>query len=125
MGWDGIDQIDQLSADLRALPEHARSDARQVIKRGAVNVKRQLVSEMQTSPSFRGVASAISFDMEERAGSVEAVIGPTKGAPGSLANIAYWGSSRGGGTVPEPMGALQSEAPATARHLLDLIADHL
>lgn len=125
MGWDGIDQIDQLSADLRALPEHARSDARQVIKRGAVSVKRQLVSEMQTSPSFRGVASAISFDMEERAGSVEAVIGPTKGAPGSLANIAYWGGSRGGGTVPEPMGALQAEAPATARHLLDLIADHL
>lgn len=125
MGWDGIDQIDQLSADLRALPEHARSDARQVIKRAAVNVKRQLVSEMQTSPSFRGVASAISFDMEERAGSVEAVIGPTKGAPGSLANIAYFGSSRGGGTVPEPMGALQAEAPATARHLLDLIADHL
>lgn len=125
MGWDGIDQIDQLSADLRALPEHARSDARQVINRGAVNVKRQLVSEMQTSPSFRGVASAISFDMEERAGSVEAVIGPVKGSPGSLANIAYWGGSRGGGTVPEPMGALQAEVPTTAQYLLDLVARHL
>lgn len=125
MGWDGIDQIDQLSADLRALPEHARSDARQVIKRGAVNVKRQLVSEMQTSPSFRGVASAISFDMEERAGSVEAVIGPTKGAPGSLANIAYWGGSRGGGTVPDPKGALDAEAPVASAYLLDLLARHL
>lgn len=125
MGWEGIDQIDQLSADLRALPEHARSDARQVIKRGAVNVKRQLVSEMQTSPSFRGVASAISFDMEERAGSVEAVIGPTKGAPGSLANIAIFGTSRGGGTVPDPRGALDAEAPVASGYLLDLLARHL
>ena len=80
---------------------------------------------MASSRHFGQVASAISYDLQDRAGSVEAVIGPTKGSPGSLGNIAYFGTSRGGGTVPDPMGALEKEAPSTAEHLLALLASHL
>ena len=47
---------------------------------------------------------------------VSAVIGPEKGAPGSLANVAYFGTSRGGGTVADPEDALQEEADAFVEH---------
>ncbi len=124
MGWE-IQGLTELVADLRGLPEHARADARQIISRGAVNIKRQLQTEMGSSRHFGQVASAISYDLLDRAGSVEAVVGPTKGSPGSLANIAYFGTSRGGGTVPDPRGALEAEAPEAAKHLLDLLARHL
>lgn len=124
MGWDASG-LDEFVADLHALPEHARSDARKVIVKGAVNIKRQLVAEMGASQHFGQVARSISYEIEDREGSVGVVIGPTKGSPGSLANIAYFGTSRGGGTVPDPRGALEAEAPTASRYLLDLIAKHL
>ena len=125
MGWDGADKIGALAADLRALPEHVRGDARKVLAKAGVNIKRQLQAEMSTSEHFGQVATAISYEIEERAGSIELVAGPTKGSPGSLANIAYFGGSRGGGTVPEPRGALDAEAPVASAYLLDLVAKHL
>jgi hypothetical protein len=86
-----------------------------IIERGANNVKRQLRREMSASRHFKGVARAITYDMRTAGafggGIVEAEIGPEAGSPGSLANIAYFGSSRGGGTVPDPEGALEAEAP--------------
>lgn len=124
MGWD-ISGLAEFIADLRELPEHARGDARQVLSKAGVNIKRQLVAEMSSSRSFGQVASAISYEIHDRAGSIELVAGPTKGSPGSLANIAYWGGSRGGGTVPDPRGALDAEAPVAAEYLLDLLARHL
>lgn len=124
MGWD-ISGLTEFVADLRALPEHARGDARQVLSKAGVNIKRQLVAEMGASRHFGQVASAISYEIQERAGSVELVAGPTKGSPGSLANIAYFGTSRGGGTVPDPRGALDAETPTASSYLLDLLARHL
>lgn len=125
MGWTGTDQIHRFAADLRALPEYARGDARQVLSKAGVNIKRQLVAEMSASGSFGAVARSISYEIEDRAGSIELVAGPTKGSPGSLANIAYFGSSRGGGTVPDPRGALDAETPVAAAYLLELLASHL
>lgn len=124
MGWD-ISGLTEFVADLRALPEHARGDARQVLAKAGVNIKRQLVAEMGASRHFGQVASAISYEIQERAGSIELVAGPTKGSPGSLANIAYFGTSRGGGTVPDPRGALDAETPTASSYLLDLLAGHL
>ena len=54
------------------------------------------------------------YEIQDRAGSIELVAGPTKGSPGSLANIAYFGTSRGGGTVPDPRGALDAETPTAS-----------
>lgn len=84
-----------------------------VVTRGAVNVKNQLRAEMGASRHFRGAAADIDFDLTETASGVEAEIGPHSGPgnPGALANIAYFGTSRGGGTVPDPEGALEAEVP--------------
>ena len=125
MGWEGTAQVDAFAADLRALPEHARGDGRQVLAKAGVNIKQQLQAEMSASEHFGQVSTAISYEIEERAGSIELVVGPTKGSPGSLANVAYFGTSRGGGTVPDPRGALDAEAPVASAYLLDLVAKHL
>lgn len=125
MGWEGTEAFRRFAADLHALPEHARGDARQVLAKAGVKIKTQLRAEMAASRHFGQVASAISYEIEDRAGSIELVAGPTKGSPGSLANIAYFGTSRGGGTVPDPRGALDAEAPVASAYLLELLARHL
>lgn len=95
-------------------------DVRQVVSKGALNVKNQLRAEAQASKHFRGFASGITYEMRGNAHYSEALIGPEKGKPGSLANIAYFGTSRGGGTVPDPMLALEAEAPGFEQALADL-----
>lgn len=96
-----------------------------VIEKAALNIKKQLQAEARKSRHFRQIGSAISYDIKVRGASsgaeVEAEIGPEKGSPGSLANIAYFGTSRGGGTVPDPRGALDAEAPNVERFLGELL----
>lgn len=106
-------QLDGLARDLLRAGAQIERDAEPVIERGALNIKNQLREEMSSSFWFQGTASAITYERD----GLEAEIGPEKGAPGSLANIAYFGSSRGGGTVPDPIGALEAEAPSVARWL--------
>ena len=120
MGIISIDtsEVRALAADLRQVDSRLARHVVPVLRKGAVNVKNQLVKEAEESTHFRGFAPAISFDEGSFAGfgggEFKVDIGPTKGAPGSLANIAYFGTSRGGGTVPDPMGALEAEAPGFA-----------
>lgn len=111
-------ELRALSADLTAASKAVQAKAYGVVSRGATQIKAQMRMEMYASKSFRGIGSSISYDLVGVAlgggsGAIEAVIGPESGAgsPGNLANIAYFGSSRGGGTVPDPVGALNAELP--------------
>lgn len=108
----------ELAADLSSVSSRMRPDIASVVKKGATNIKNDLVTQMRSSTHFKGVAPGISYDMVD---DFEAEIGPTKGSPGSLANIAYFGSSRaGGGTVEAPEAALEREASAFESHLADI-----
>lgn len=120
---EGFDttEWDEFIVDLGAWPEYTRRASRAVIEHGAFNVTSQLRTEMRASEHFGQIAAAISYDIIDRATAIEALIGPVKGSPGSLANIAYFGTSRGGGTVPEPYEALLAEIPATASYLADQV----
>ena len=120
-GFDSS-EVRRFAADLRQLPSVARRDVRAVLEKGANNIKNQLRAEMLGSTHFGQIAPAISYDILERAGGVEAEIGPVKGSPGSLANIAYFGTSRGGGTVADPEGALTAEVPSVVRHIEEVIS---
>lgn len=109
----------ELAADLSSVDSRLRPNIASVIKKGATNIKNDLMSQMRSSTHFRPVGSGISYDMVD---DFEAEIGPTKGSPGSLANIAYFGSSRraGGATVENPEAALTREAPAFEEHMADI-----
>ena len=102
-------------------------EVKAVVERGALNIKKQLVAEMQRSPHFKGVARGISYDMRTvggfGGGVIEAEIGPESSGPGALANVAYFGTSRGGGTVPDPSGALEAESRRFEDALLKIIGE--
>lgn len=113
-----------LGVDFGRLADAAVSRARPVIERAALNIKRQMSAEMAASQAFHGTARSVSYDMRSLAGGIKAEIGPDKNRRGSLANVAYFGGSRGGGgTVPDPLLALLAEEPALLRYLGDVIEE--
>lgn len=98
-------------------------EARQVVSKGALNIKNDMQDQVRKSTHFSGggVAESISYDMRDGGGFVEAEIGPRKGGPGDLLNIAYFGTPRGGGTVEDPSKALEREAPRFDKAIADLM----
>lgn len=68
------------------------------VKKGAQNVKNDLREDLSSSgnKAFRRIP--ITYTVKEAPGRISAEIGPTKGGAGSLANIAFFGTAKGGGT---------------------------
>jgi len=120
-----------LSADLRMAPSKLAPKINGVIFKGATNIKAAMRADIEASPSFKGTSRSIDFDMIDAANSVTAEIGPKTGAgeSGGLAGIAYgtgvFGGSRGGGSVRDPIAALEDEAPKVEKFLGDVLGDLL
>lgn len=112
-------EVRALAADLRGVGAFVSAKVPGVVSKGALNIKNQMRAEASESTHFR-FAHTISYDLEERG--YAAVIGPEKGGAGSLANIAYFGGANGGGgTVPDPLGALEAEIPNFSDAIAKLI----
>ena len=109
-------QVRTLAADLRQVDGRMTRHLIPVIKRGAVNIKESMQADLKGSGNagFRHVASTVNFDVTDGGFGFE--VGPDKPA-GALANIAYFGTSRGGGTVRDPKEALHDEEPNLLREL--------
>jgi hypothetical protein len=121
-------ELRQFAADLTRAPQRVVDKVPPVVKRGATQVKAQLRAEMGASPSFGVLARGITYDILD--GGFTAEIGPVKAdrhgksVIGVGANIAYFGGAHGGGgTVPDPQGALDAEAPRMERAIADLIGE--
>lgn len=89
---------------------------RQVVKKGALNVKTRLQAEAQGVAHAPGFPRAITFDVELDGDEIVADIGPEKGGAGSLA-LLYLGNSKTGPRLPEPMLAADTEAEVMAEWL--------
>lgn len=122
-------EIRALAADMRPVPDVLAKNVRAVVTKGAVNIKKEQQAAARASKHFKGFARAITFDVHGGmifgTAVIEAEIGPVKGPPGSLANVAYFGTSRGGGTVEDPSVALDNEAPKYHAALEKLMGDLL
>lgn len=120
-------ELRQLAADLTAAGSRISARVRPAVVKGAVNIKNQLRTEARGSEYFKGGAIDIDFSMTSQkvfgVGVIEAEIGPRSGPgqPGSIMNIAYFGTSKGGGTVPDPQGALDAEAPRFEQALGEIL----
>lgn len=113
-------EVRALAADMRAVDGRLTRHIIPVVDKGAVNVKNDLRDAASRSRHFRLVPT-ITYDKPTP---FEAEIGPVKGGAGSLANIAYFGvSNGGGGTVEDPQAALDRESPKFERALADLAAE--
>lgn len=123
-----MSDLDDLAADLASSPERVMREIKQVVSKGALKIKDQLKKEAAGSQSFGRMAATINYELNATGNSVEAEIGPDKdvmtsrkkssrygpnsspGSAASLAGIAYFGGSRGGGgTLPDPQLALDAE----------------
>jgi hypothetical protein len=116
-----VSGTDALAASFTKAGQSIKKDARAVVSRGALNVKKQMQDELRTSPHFRAVAQAVTYDLD----GTEAEIGPEigKGA-GSLAFIAAYGTGR----TPawwDFTKAARDEAPNLERFLADIAARSL
>lgn len=109
-------EVRALVADMTGVDARLRPDVSSTVKKGATNVKNDLTAQMRKSRHFKGFAD-IGYDMTD---DFEAEIGPNKPGPGAGANIAYFGTSRGGGTVEDPEEALNRELPAFEDALGDI-----
>lgn len=124
-------ELRTFTADLRAVPEWATRHAIPIVKRGAQNIKDEIAGNFKSSTHFKQLASSVTYDIHTGSfagdGVIEAEIGPRHGGgePGNLANVAIFGTSRGGGTVPDPQIALEREIPKFEAALADLMKDVL
>ena len=108
---DGSAELRQLSQNLGKIAGSAVKDVDDVLKKGAQNVKSEMQADVSRSPHFKGMAGSISYDSHYLPGRARYVVGPDKSRRGgSLGNIYYFGTSRGGGSgdIEKP---LRSEEP--------------
>ena len=110
-----MSEIRSLAADMTAVDGRLKRHLIPTVRKAGVNVKNQMQSEASQSRHFR-FAHLISFDEIDGGYGVE--VGPEPVGAGKLENIAYFGGvNGGGGTVPDPRGALEAES---ARFLEEL-----
>ena len=123
-------ELDALAQSFAQAERAALPKVRGVVSKGALNIRNQMREEAGRSRHFK-FAPSITYDMREGGafggGFVEAEIGPNKRFRSArLANIAYFGGANGGGgTVPDPRGALEAELPAFEKALGDIAEDVL
>lgn len=125
---DGFDidcsAFDEFGGDLVKAAQAIAAGIPAVVSKGALNVKSEWNGAFAASPSFKGIAGSVGYDVTVRAASVEAAIGPNKSRrrAAALANIAHFGGvNGGGGTVADPQTFLDNEAPKFVSALEALI----
>ena len=96
----GVDasQLSDLASRLAATPRRSRLAVDAAVKRGAQNVKAAIRADLSGSSvaAFRRIP--VSYEIRSAGVVSEADIAPERGGAGNLANIAFFGTSRGGGT---------------------------
>lgn len=117
----------EFAASLGRVSDAVERDVKGIISKGAVNIKKQMRKDVKGHDHFLSktgkpaLGNSINYDLIDRG--LGAEIGPP---PGTLAGIAYFGSSRpGGATVPDPKGALDAEVPNVERFIADAMAGRL
>lgn len=92
-----VSQVKDLAKGLAAVPLRNQTLVAAAVKHGAQNIKQSVSEDLQSSKNHAFRRIRIHYDMQERGPVVEADIGPEQGGASSLANLAFFGTSRGGG----------------------------
>lgn len=93
-----VSQVHGLAQKLAAAPVKKQVLVTAAIKKGAQNIKEAIRADIKESSNKAIRRIPIRYDLKSEGVQVEADIGPTEGGAGDLANIAFFGTSKGGGT---------------------------
>lgn len=117
-------EVRKVAADATRMPGELSRWLRPAVSRGALNIKRAMQQDLEQSGNagIRAVARSISYDLIDVDHTIEAEIGPDKPS-GALANIAYFGTSRGGGHTRDPIEPLNEEAEAFQKAVADIVGE--
>lgn len=115
------DAVLELAADLEQAPQELMPRTREVVQRGAMNVKKDWQGRWRGLTNLPMLASSITYDVKASRDSVEAEIGADKSRPqGPLANVAEFGTRN---NAPHPGGgpALVAEASKFEKALGEML----
>lgn len=113
-------ELRNLVADLDRAQSRAVPEVRQVVAKGALNIKADWARRWSGLAHAPAVGRSISYDQTTTATSVGAEIGPDKGRrQGALGNLLEFGS-RNNAPIPGGLPAAAAEAPRFERALADL-----
>lgn len=111
------DSINALITDLGKIPTALYKVTEATLEKGALDLKDQLNDNLAASEHFKGAAGSVTYDGKVSLGSIGFEVGPDKSRRGgALGNVAFFGTSRGGGTV-DLDGAVRSIGTRTERFL--------
>lgn len=114
-----VQGLQQVSRSLTIAGAKSKTQAAAIVKKAAVNIKNQMQDEARHIEAGR-ISSQINFEIKTDGGGVTAEIGPREGGAGSLAFF-YYGNSKIGPRIPDPMGALDAEIPNLKSYLSKLV----
>ena len=97
MGQIDVGQVNELAERLATVAARKHVLVAAAVKHGAQNIKESVQSDLQSSDNRAIRHIGIAYEMKEKGTVIEADIGPRKGGASDLANIAFFGTSRGGG----------------------------
>jgi len=124
MGAD-VGELRAWARDLGEAAEDLIPEARKVLVRGVINIKRDAKRRISGHPSFRRLPAAITDDVRQGADLVEVEVGPEHGRPqGNMGHILENGTPT---SAPSPYmrPATDRELPAINRYLDSLIPELL
>lgn len=125
----GIDidasDVERLVTGLTNVPARMLPEARAVVAKGAVNIKKDWAGRWSGLAHAPSVGRAVTYDLVNLLTAVEAEIGPDKERrQGALGNLIEFGSVNNG-PIPGGLPALQAEEPRFLAAIEQLAADVL
>lgn len=102
--------------DLGRIPDELRPQVRATVQRGMLDIKNQTRDAISTHPTWKRLASTVTYDTRELAGTIVGEVGYEDRGQGELAGIAEFGSSK---KAPHPalIPSSAHEEPRIARAL--------
>lgn len=91
-------EVRAFAAKLEAAPRRKRQKISMIVKKAAQNVKNETRSDLAGSGNAAFRRIPISYETRENGAVMEADIAPEQGGAGDLANLAFFGTAKGGGT---------------------------
>lgn len=117
-----ISELVTLAADLSSAAARVSPEIMASTSKGALLIKQRLQEEAQGIRHAPGLPASINYDIRTGNGWVEAQIGPREGGAGSLAFF-YYGNSKIGPQLPDPMIALEAEGEVFAQQLTRILSE--
>lgn len=120
-----MDNLDAHIVELSNIPKNLDREVRQVVSRGALQIKKDWADRWKGHPRIRHMPRSINYDVTSSGEGAEAEIGPDPSKlQGNMAHLIEFGNAEYGSVrnapIPGGLPALAAEEPRFVQALADL-----